>query len=603
MSTTLQAIQEYQESGKLKKALDGILELEKDVKHLDAAQTLSLLLMKARLLLEMGWLHEAENTISEADDLIEQMNTIPHSTILEFKVYSARIDRLRGYGVEARSKLQLLLEKLEKKRHFIPKSDFIRISIMIRLELAVISRKFGRLQESLNLLMQCLNNQNDIADYTKVLYLNNLIGRVYIKIGNTNDGFKWIEKSLKELENSTQLHSLRILECTYDSMALGFAYQGNLKKAITFSKDLLNLESLLDTNRCTAGYLFNLLIFASKNGDSKTFKEAFTKLEHIALSTEIEETKQQYLLIKAMSLKKKNRLVYLVKAQELLKSLIERPLTNYEITISALLSLGDILTRELYMTSNPEIIDELKILVSKMQDISRIIDSHEIIGQVMLIQAKIAMIEKNFSQSKDYLNKARQIANDHQNPKLSAAISDGYDSLLNLANSSILNMKSNEIPHDIVSHINISHDLDFSPLIGLKRKVLGKEKPIWLVILTSGGISIFSKSFDPNMTINDQFVAGLVAAIDILGKESLPEQGSVERISYQDHNIVIKRSNGLLFCYAFSKQSWPALEKLERFITSLKDEEQLWAALTRDIPFLTRDEKIALNEISKGIFC
>ncbi len=590
--------------GHLKKTLNSIFEIEQEPEKHDPLFLMKLSLLKAETYLELGWLDEAETTLKKLSQLeneedINQIAAKIHSAIL-----ITEINQLRGLNEDTEHVLTSIIQELELNPHGLPDSVKQNLLHLARITWGKFKARKGHVAKAIGLLTE---NLNEIRDYTTstetILQLHNMIGRLYLRIGMIDDAFTHIKKVLQLLEDQSSTHyHPRELACAYDSMARAFARSGDIAKALQFSKDSLMMVKKTDTNRCHATFSFMLALLSLRLEEHDTFEICLKQLESLAEQSEIEETKQKHLLIRAIQQKSKKRLEYICRSQKILKDLLERPTVNYEIKTAALMNLVGILIGESVMTGNPVIFDELNARITELKHICEITDDHELTTKVMILQAKIAMFEKDMTKSKRHLNDAHQLAAKHKDETLERSIANHQDTLLSLTDSGWFDENLHAGHEHLLEVLEIEESLTFAPFIAAPIRPHQEERPIWLVIIKQGGISVYSKMFEPELSVNEQFISGLVTAIDILGKESLPNSGSIERIIFQEYKIVIKRSNSLLFCYAFFEQSYPALQKLDDFIVALREKTDLWDVLDREIPFLTQDEITSLNNLAEMIF-
>lgn len=58
---------------------------------------------------------------------------------------------------------------------------------------------------------------------------------------------------------------------------------------------------------------------------------------------------------------------------------------------------------------------------------------------------------------------------------------------------------------------------------------------------------------------------------------------SIDRIKVSDNIILINPIESFLACYVIKGQSYPALQKLNRFSDTIKDTTEIWEALNRAV--------------------
>ena len=107
---------------------------------------------------------------------------------------------------------------------------------------------------------------------------------------------------------------------------------------------------------------------------------------------------------------------------------------------------------------------------------------------------------------------------------------------------------------------------------------LVQEDPLMLLIVTEGGITLFSKRFHTLHTLEDQLIGGFLAAINTFIREAFAVSGSIERIKHQDYTLLLNSVEPFLVCYVFEGPSYYALKKLGQFTRELTS-AAMWQTL------------------------
>ncbi|MHA2254232.1 MAG: hypothetical protein ACXAD7_28045, partial [Candidatus Kariarchaeaceae archaeon] len=127
------------------------------------------------------------------------------------------------------------------------------------------------------------------------------------------------------------------------------------------------------------------------------------------------------------------------------------------------------------------------------------------------------------------------------------------------------------------------------PIVNIDTKF--NEEPILVLILQKGGTNIFSKSIG-NIVGNDQLISGFLSSINSFMGSVFGGHDPINTITYQDHTIMIKEYNSILFCYAYKGSSMEISAKLDFFMQLITADEIIWDTITQRIPIISnRDQR------------
>ena len=99
------------------------------------------------------------------------------------------------------------------------------------------------------------------------------------------------------------------------------------------------------------------------------------------------------------------------------------------------------------------------------------------------------------------------------------------------------------------------------------------------LILSQNGMRLFSKQFLSESALNEQVVGDLLTAINNFVQETFETTGSIERVKHKEHTLIMRPMTPLMCCYVVKGQSYSALQKLDKFISSATVKEDLWNVL------------------------
>lgn len=139
---------------------------------------------------------------------------------------------------------------------------------------------------------------------------------------------------------------------------------------------------------------------------------------------------QRYRVAKAILLKKSPRLRNRIQAEKLLEEVINEEGTSQLITIDALLHLSALRLFELRISGNPDVLKEIQELLVRLRVIAQSSGSFWVLAETYVLQARLALVELDFKEARNYLTQAQIVAEEQQMSRLSNEIAQEYDLLM-----------------------------------------------------------------------------------------------------------------------------------------------------------------------------
>jgi len=236
-----------------------------------------------------------------------------------------------------------------------------------------------------------------------------------------------------------------------------------------------------------------------------------------------------------------------------------------------LIILCDILLVELRMTNDPEVLGEIKPIITQLVKTAENQHSYLWLAHVNLLQAKLALIQMDIDQARKFLTQAQHIASWHGLQGLARMVSDEYDKLLE-------QLDKWETLKDVKAPISDRMELASIGMVieSMKGKQVEEvskaetEQPIFLVIMTEDKKPLFSNTFTSESTFSEDNIDRLYNIINSLSDQILSDY--IDRIKFLDYLVIFKTINSFVVCYAFIGQSYCAFQKLLHFTDGIKKE-------------------------------
>jgi tetratricopeptide (TPR) repeat protein len=199
------------------------------------------------------------------------------------------------------------------------------------------------------------------------------------------------------------------LECLEQSVTL-FYESGNLRQAV----------AITDT-------LIQILV---EKGDIKQAEKYLQDMEHLNHQLKDNDIKLRILFDKALLLKTSSRAINRGKAEELFKQVLDGAGEDLQLIVIVLYNLCELLLTELRLTNDLEVLDEIKPLIAKLLNIAEKSNSHTILCETYLLQAKLSLLTFDIKKARRYLTQAKQIADRFDLVHLSEKIGEENSDLL-----------------------------------------------------------------------------------------------------------------------------------------------------------------------------
>ena len=253
--------------------------------------------------------------------------------------------------------------------------------------------------------------------------LNN-IGEVYRFQGELDLA---LENYQTSLILNKELQDLREIAINSGNIGLIYYEKGLLKKA---EESILNgLYALEIINDDVFLAELNLILLRI-NLDKDDYKGAQHYLEQIRKLDEkvpLLRIKYRHSLGKALLLKHKGDLRRTIEARIRLGELVGEKLVESELRILGLVNICTLLVRELEMTNDETILDEITPLLMELLTVAMKSKNYLLIAKIYVLQAKLELLNFNIEEVSPLFEKAQKLANEHQLFKLHNKTTIDYD--------------------------------------------------------------------------------------------------------------------------------------------------------------------------------
>jgi tetratricopeptide (TPR) repeat protein len=518
----LNSVNQLKEEGRIKEALQIVLELEQG-ENLSFKELLLYKLVKANLLRELGnYLDSIEigkeifQEFQKLGDLVSSLDAL----LIQASSYMMTVSLTQSEDLIRQA------EDLFKKIKETSSIDLReRESLLVRIK-AVIHGFKGEIQQALELNKRAYELAKDTGNKDLIsASLNNIADQYY---------------QMKD----------------YD-------------KAIKYAKEAVKV----DYKRFLPVPLWSLIEILVGMGD---IKEAKVYLDQLREKSEKFDIKPHfYLYSKALILKSTLRARDRIKAEDIFKELAMDNTLLSELRINTIINLCDLYLTELRITNDVDIINEIHPYIQELLNITENQHIYTYLAETYCLQAKLSLLTLNLKEAKQFLTQAQKIADSYGIKRLAMKISNEHDELLRKTKM-WENLKISEVP--------ISERLELTGLNEqmenmLKRRLvevpeISKEDPVILLILTEGGNLLFSKKFVEDFSFEDDILGGFLTTVNYIINEVFSE--GLDRAVFGQYTLLMMPLQPFLICYVFKGASYYAYNKIKNFLDSIQNDNVIW---------------------------
>ncbi|MHA2039432.1 MAG: tetratricopeptide repeat protein [Promethearchaeota archaeon] len=400
-----------------------------------------------------------------------------------------------------------------------------------------------------------------------------LLGSIYSLKGEIDRALDYYHEVLSFSKEISLTN--RLVGATWSELGNMYRMKGDYDQAIKFSKLPIESTDKNITRETLGNSLFRLILIYLDLNYRKEAQRYLSQLKDLSNKVESRRFSHWYRIANALVLKASNRSSNRAEAEIILKQIVEEEDISIWRRNYALIALCEYLLEELENSNEPEILDEINHYISRM-----LIKSNNF-AEVKLLQGRLALIQLNLNDARQYLSEAQTIADDKGLTLLAQKISNEHDNLL----------EELEIWESFKkTKASISKRMKLAAIDGVMEQMLGKraieptkiieEEPILLLIMDNAGNTFFNHLFAKNWDYEDLF-SSFMAAFNTFSSEAFSE--SIDRIKMGENLILVNPIEPFLVCYVIKGQSYTALKKLNSFSEAIRNKSKIWDSLQKSI--------------------
>jgi len=482
--------------------------------------------------------------------------------------------------------------------------DYIKKSLQIRKKLGIkheivesnslVCAYYTHFKDDLDYALKILEESQELAIQINHPWVDSYnsksFGDIYYMKGDLEKALEYYKRGVKFFEGLDHMFPALI---TISEIGNIYREMGDINQCCEYLKNSYNITKDIKNRWVQSEVIANLIDVLVIRGDILKAEDYLRKLKEIHEKLpDNKRIEQSYLISKAIILKSSPRFQNQAKAQEIFNQIIKDETIKNEYTIVALLNLCELLLEELKLTNQFEIIDEVKLLIDEVLEITEKLKSYWTLAEAFVLQAKLSLLTFDLMDARRLLTQAQKIAERYQRYRLAAKISLEHDELLQKLDlwKELKTSKST-----LLERIELT-DLSayLSSMLQKRRNVpieMGKEDPIMILIISEQGKIILCHRFVKEEKLKLVLFGNLLTAVENFIKEMFSED--LDRAMFGDYTLSMNSLPPFFIAYIFKGNSYYAQQKIKFFSAYLKRKVHIWKYL---LDYYARKEMIRINE-------
>ncbi len=432
-------------------------------------------------------------------------------------------------------------------------------------------RDRGKLDQALEFYQKSLELVQEHGNVMDVAYALNNIGNIYRDKGELDKALQYYQQSL-ELRRKTG-NPLDVSETLLD---LGITYhrKGDEEKALSTLEECLSLRRSIGNPLRISEVLFVLIPILL---EARKFDQASESMKELEGCLEKEPDNKlilqrlrtcQAIMLLSEAKRSKKRSVRL-KAEFILEEIVSEPLMDFQVTMTASLTLCQHLLDELRISADPEILTRLHSVLDHIMEVATTQHSHWLLAEVLWLQAKLAFMEGEFLMARTLMTRAQRISERWGFTRLAEIISSDHDEMLKLMDQWEDAVERSVTLPEMLDLVKVSDLLrQISRQQVLNAFIEGEDIPVLLLLMFESGILLHSREFSGEISGNLQLISALLTAVRSFSHEVF-NQG-LNRMKLGEYTIVFLPHDLLLLVYVCKGSSYTALARLQRLRRELQ---------------------------------
>jgi tetratricopeptide (TPR) repeat protein len=549
--------------------------------------SIDILLLMAEVLTLSRKFEETYKKVILAD---ERMNRLTEESPLQIKLRKAHIAFQKGYYYQSRNELDLG-EVFYKQS--IALGEEIGVEKIIAKSLIYISGSYldrFKLETALKNTEQALHIAEKCEVKWLILVSLNIMGTIFFFKGELDSSIKTLERALAIGRECNNRFWMAIIN---SNLAETYRRKGELDLALESMEQSYEFHIDIGLSRgivLNSDFLIEILI---DRGDLNRAQQVLEQFKQLNIKWKDKQYSLWYRFCKALVLKTSRLARNRGKAEEILKEILKEDDLSIDIKIRGRIYLSELLLTELQLTNEGDLLEEIKLVITQLLDLSVQSNSFWILGETYLLQAKLALISLNLTEAQKLLIQGQKIAESYGLTLLAQKISNEHDEFLKQSQM-WEDIKNSEI--SITERIKLAR-IDEQMKNMIRKRIIDTPEPqdeesVLLLIISEGGTPLFSQFFIEDRSFKDHLFGGFLSAVNTFMDEMFSEE--LDRAIFGEYTLLMHSISPFFLCYVYKGQSYSAQHRLKSFINELQRNKDIWKTIEK---YYQTNQEIQINDV------
>ncbi|MHA2130175.1 MAG: tetratricopeptide repeat protein, partial [Promethearchaeota archaeon] len=426
----------------------------------------------------------------------------------------------------------------------------------------------------------------------KILEVYTLYGTIYRGRGNLEVALEYYNKALSKYKEKAKTQEKMSHSYCYVNRCIGevLFLQNKIEESIEWFKNGINAHfsaCILKNTILDYDILTDHIMLIGACLEINDEKQIDASLE--VLSTYAEKWPWTAMFLKAGQasvLATKERAKYKIQAQQLYEEALEHTF-DYEGEHFIKVGLCNLLLDELRYSGTKDILYEIQNLLQSISEIANKQHSLVTLLSFYSLQARLALFEGDVESANEILAKALTIASNSgfelfvkqikiQQNELITQLEE-WKALFNRNLKLQENIEFFDLKNDLTEAITDVLEKKFNKILDPLK--LEDEEPTLLLIITQGGVIIFSYPFSDELRFDNELFGSFLDAFNSFSGELFSK--GLARAKFGDHTVLMEPLGFFSVCYVFKGQTYVAKQKLIKFMEGLQSHESIMQTLDK----------------------
>ncbi|NHK31526.1 MAG: tetratricopeptide repeat protein [Asgard group archaeon] len=278
-------------------------------------------------------------------------------------------------------------------------------------------RSKGELDYGLEYVQQSVKKFENLGNKKETAESLQIICTIYREKGEFNQALETSEQSLKLFEAIGD----KISAAAYSLFQLGsINYQkGELDLSLKYFLKAMKYCEEYDEKSLLSRILYRIILIFIELNDLEQAQKYFDYLTQINQQIDHKLVNRIYRLTSALMLKTSIRLRDWFKAVEILEDLLEEANLHTSMRIEILLNLSAVHLKELQLTGEKDVLDELNDYITRLFELSAKHNLQQLLVEIYRLQGQLALVELDTNKANQLLTKALTLSKEKGLEKLS----------------------------------------------------------------------------------------------------------------------------------------------------------------------------------------